>query len=299
MKRSLTLLTISILLSLESCQQKQDFDATGIFETDAVTISAETNGKILHLAPIEGDTVHIGDILGQIDTTSLALQKKQIAWQHAAMISNTPDMQAQEAALRAQIEHARNNAQRIQKLYESGAATLQQRDDAHAQLLTLQAQLEGQTSSLSKNRANISDNASAIKYQLEQIDEQIAKSRISSPLSGTILTKFAQPGEFATAGKPLYKIADLNNIYLRAYFTTRQLANLRLGQKVTVIADYGDNITKEYPGTIRWIAQESEFTPKSIQTPSSRANLVYAVKISVTNDGTLKLGQYGEVKLNK
>ncbi len=161
----------------------------------------------------------------------------------------------------------------------------------------LEGQLSALLSTLGKNRTSISDNADAIQYQGEQVAEQISKSTVTSPLTGTVLLKYAEPGEFATPGRPLCKIADLNNVYLRAYFTVSQLAGLKIGQKVTVIANFGGDEQYEYPGTISWIAQESEFTPKSIQTRDSRANLVYAVKIAVKNDGRLKLGQYGEVRL--
>ena len=165
------------------------------------------------------------------------------------------------------------------------------------QQVALIAHLEAQLSTFGKSRSSISDNTAALQYQSEQIAEQIEKSKIKSPLTGTVLVKYAEPGEFATPGKPLYKAADLDNIYLRAYFTADQLPDLKIGQKVTVIADFGGDEQFDYPGTISWIAQESEFTPKSIQTRDSRANLVYAVKISVKNDGRLKLGQYGEVRL--
>lgn len=161
----------------------------------------------------------------------------------------------------------------------------------------LDGQLTALLSSLGRNRSSISDHAVAIRYQVEQIEEQIAKSTVNSPLTGTVLVKYAEPGEFATPGRPLCKIADLGNIYLRAYFTASQLADIVIGQQVTVIADFGSDKQYEYPGTITWIAEESEFTPKSIQTRDSRANLVYAVKVAVNNDGRLKLGQYGEVRL--
>lgn len=295
--KSISILPLAVLLMAAGCKQKPDYDATGIFEATTVTVSAETPGKILWLAPVEGDTVVAGETLGQIDTTTLVLQQKQIARQQAALQSNTPDTRAQGGPLRSQIEHARVNVERIEVLYAQGAATQQQRDDARAQLRTLENQLQGLLSTLGNSRSNITDNAGAMQYQREQVEVQIAKSRITSPLTGTILAKMAQPGEFATAGKPLYRIANLNEVYLRAYFTVRQLADLKLGDKVTVIADYGDNVTRQYPGTVSWIAQESEFTPKSIQTPDSRANLVYAVKIAVKNDGNIKLGQYGEVRL--
>ena len=157
--------------------------------------------------------------------------------------------------------------------------------------------MDGLLSSLNKNRNSISDNSLALQYQAEQIGEQIVKSCVKSPVSGTVLVKYAEAGEYATPGRPLYKVADMDDIYLRAYFTVSQLADIKTGQQVTVIADFGGDEQYEYPGTITWIAEESEFTPKSIQTRDSRANLVYAVKIAVRNDGRLKLGQYGEVRL--
>ena len=162
---------------------------------------------------------------------------------------------------------------------------------------SLKGQLEALLSTLNNSKHTISDNSEAITYQVDQIREQIEKCHIVSPLTGTILTKYAEKGEYATPGKPLYKIADLDNIYLRCYFTASQLADIKIGQKVTVIADFGGEQQYEYPGTITWIAEESEFTPKSIQTNDSRANLVYAAKVAVKNDGRLKIGQYGEVRL--
>ena len=164
-------------------------------------------------------------------------------------------------------------------------------------LRTLRAQLDGLLSTLGKSKTSISDNAVALQYQREQIQEQIVKSIITAPVGGTVLQKYAEAGEFATPGRPLFTVADLGGIYLRSYFTASQLADIHIDQPVTVIADFGGDEQYEYPGKITWIAQESEFTPKSIQTNDSRANLVYAVKIAVRNDGRLKLGQYGEVRL--
>ena len=157
--------------------------------------------------------------------------------------------------------------------------------------------MEGLLSTLDKNRSSITESASALQYQKEQVEEQIRKSRIIAPITGTVLQKYAEQGEYATPGRPLFKMANLNDIYLRCYFTASQLAHIRIGQEVTVIADFGGNEQYEYAGKIIWIAQESEFTPKSIQTQDSRSNLVYAVKVAVKNDGRLKLGQYGEVRL--
>lgn len=282
---------------LSSCGNKPDYDATGIFEATTVTVSAETSGKILSLDVEEGDNIKQGDKIAVIDTALLILQHKQLMSQRQSAESTSPDIAAQASSLRTQISHQQHECERYHRLLKDGATTQKQYDDARAMLNTLQGQLTALLSTLEKNKASISDNAVAIQYQSEQIEEQISKSIINSPLTGTVLIKYAEPGEFAIPGKPLLKIADLKKIYLRAYFTSSQLANLKIGQKVTVIADFGGNEQYEYPGNITWIAEESEFTPKSIQTQDSRANLVYAVKVAVRNDGRLKLGQYGEVRL--
>lgn len=287
----------ALLLSLISCHKEEGYDATGIFEATTVTVSAETAGKIEEMPVVEGDTVGIGEFIAQVDTTMFSIQLKQIRSQRKSAESNVPDISAQAAALRSQIAHQQQECERFRRLLEDGATTQKTYDDATAYLRTLQGQLEALLSSLNKSKTSISDNSEAIYFQAEQIREQIDKCTIKSPLSGTVLIKYAEAGEYAMPGKPLYKIADMENIYLRSYFTCDQLANLKLGQQVTVVADFGGDEQFEYPGTVIWIADESEFTPKSIQTKDSRANLVYAVKIAVKNDGRLKLGQYGEVRL--
>ena len=286
-----------ILLILFSCHKKENYDATGIFEATTVTVSAETAGKIESMPLVEGDTVSKGELIAQIDTTMFSIQLKQLMSQRKSAESSSPDISAQAAALRSQIAHQEQECARFRRLLEDGATTQKTYDDATAYLKTLQGQLEALLSSLNKSKSPINDNSEAIYFQTEQIREQIEKCIIKSPLSGTVLIKYAEPGEYAIPGKPLYKIADMENIYLRSYFTCDQLANLKIGQEVTVIADFGGDEQFEYPGTITWISDESEFTPKSIQTKDSRANLVYAVKIAVRNDGRLKLGQYGEVRL--
>lgn len=284
-------------LALTACNSGPDYDATGIFEATTVTVSSETTGKIITLDVAEGDSVLSGSEVALIDTTMLSLQRKQVESQQQALESSSPDVAVQAASLRSQIAHQQQEVDRQKRLLADGATTRKLYDDASAMLRTLQRQLEAQLSALGKNRNTISDNAVALQFQADQIADQIEKSKIKSPVTGTVLVKYAEPGEFAVPGKPLYKAANLDDIYLRAYFTANQLAGIRLGQKVTVIADFGGDEQFEYPGAITWIAQESEFTPKSIQTRDTRANLVYAVKISVKNDGRLKLGQYGEVRL--
>ena len=288
---------LPILLTLFSCHKKDSYDATGIFEATTVTVSAETAGKIESMPVVEGDSVTNGELIAQVDTIMFSIQLKQLMSQRKSAESSSPDISAQAAALRSQIAHQEQECARFGRLLEDGATTQKTYDDAMAYLKTLQGQLDALLSSLNKSKTSINDNSESIYYQIEQIREQIEKCIIKSPLSGTILIKYAEPGEYATPGKPLYKIADLDNIYLRSYFTASQLADIKIGQKVTVIADFGGDEQYEYPGTITWIAEESEFTPKSIQTKDSRANLVYAVKVAVKNDGRLKIGQYGEVRL--
>lgn len=294
--KHITLITATVL-ALASCQNREQYDATGIFEANTVTVSAETAGKLVAFDVEEGDSITMSQQVGIVDTTLLSLQQKQLLSQQLATEKSSPDIAAQAAALRSQIAHQQNECDRVARLLAEGAATQKQSDDANAQLRTLRGQLEGLLSTLDKNRSSITECASALQYQREQIEEQIRKSHIIAPITGTVLQKYAEQGEYATPGRPLFKMADMGGIYLRSYFTASQLSNISIGQQVTVIADFGGDEQYEYPGTIIWIAQESEFTPKSIQTRDSRANLVYAVKISVKNDGRLKLGQYGEVSL--
>lgn len=288
---------ISSFVVMTSCTDRATYDATGIFEATTVTVSSETTGRILSMPVEEGDTIYDGEVIARIDTVALSLQYRQVMSRQRATRSTLPDISAQAAALRSQIVHAQAESERQSRLLADGATTQKNYDDALSQVLTLKAQLEGLLSTLGTNTTAINDNALTINIQAEEIAEQISRSTIHAPLTGTVLEKYSEPGEFATPGRALYKVANLNNIYLRSYFTVGQLAHIKIGQKVTVVADFGGDEQFEYPGTITWIAEESEFTPKSIQTKDSRANLVYAVKIKVKNDGRLKLGQYGEVRL--
>ncbi len=295
MKKIIT--TICLAAALTACNSEPQYDATGIFEATTVTVSAEVPGKIIALDIEEGDTVTADSELGAIDTTTLVLQRKQLQSQMSAIENSRPDVGKQIESLRRQIAQQQHECTRISNLLKDGAATRKQADDAEAILGILNGQMDALLSSLGKNTASLSDNAVAVNYQIEQIDDRINKSRITAPITGTVLVKYSEPGEFAQAGRQLFKLADMNDVYIRAYFTSEQLASIRLGQSVTVVADFGGNEHFDYPGTITWIAEESEFTPKNIQTNDSRANLVYAVKIKVANDGRLKLGMYGGVKL--
>lgn len=283
--------------ALVSCQNAERYDATGIFEANTVTVSSETGGKLVSFDIEEGDRLEAGQRVGLVDTTLLALQQKQLHSQQLSIEKSSPDIASQAAALRSQIAHQQGECDRIERLLAGGAATRKQRDDAHARLRTLRGELQGLLSALDRNRSSITESASALQYQKEQVEEQIRKSRITAPITGTVLQKYAEQGEYAAPGRPLFRMANLDDIRLRCYFTAPQLAHVRIGQEVTVIADFGGDEQYEYAGRIIWIAQESEFTPKSIQTRDSRANLVYAVKVAVRNDGRLKLGQYGAVRL--
>lgn len=284
-------------LLFTACGEKNDFDATGTFEATEVTVSAEASGKVLSLTTEEGMPVQAGEVLGVIDTMQLYLQREQLLRQQAALLRSKPDVEKQVASLRKQIDKQQREVKRVQNLLAGKAATQKQLDDAQTQLDVLQRQLDATLSSLTSSSAAIEQNAAAAEWQIKQINDRIGKSHIVSPISGTVLVKYIEPGEMAVQGRPVIKVANLEKMYLRAYFTSDQLAHIQIGQEVTVIADFGGDEQIEYPGTIAWIASESEFTPKNIQTRSSRANLVYAAKIAVKNDGKLKIGLYGEVKL--
>lgn len=280
-----------------ACGRSGDFDATGTFEATEVVVSAEAAGRILRFDAEEGDVLEAGRQVGAIDTVQLYLQKLQLERQRASVVSNRPDIAKQAASLREQIAKQQTERRRVENLLRDGAATTKQLDDIDAQIKVLNGQLEAQLSTLRNNAASIDENSSSIDLQIARIEDQLAKCRIASPVAGTVLTKYSEAGELASVGRPLMKVADLDHIYLRAYFTSDQLAGLKLGQEVTVTADFGGDSRIDYPGRIVWIASESEFTPKTIQTRDSRANLVYAAKIAVENDGRLKIGLYGEVRL--
>ena len=280
-----------------ACGRSGDFDATGTFEATEVVVSAEATGRILRFDAEEGDVLEVGRQVGAIDTVQLSLQKLQLERQRASVVSNRPDIAKQAASLREQIAKQQTERRRVENLLRDGAATTKQLDDIDAQIKVLNGQLEAQLSTLRNNAASIDENSSSIDLQIARIEDQLAKCRIASPVAGTVLAKYSEAGELASVGRPLMKVADLDRIYLRAYFTSDQLAGLKLGQEVTVTADFGGDSRIDYPGRIVWIASESEFTPKTIQTRDSRANLVYAAKIAVENDGRLKIGLYGEVRL--
>ena len=280
-----------------SCGTEAKFDAQGTFEATEVIISSEAAGRILSFDIEEGMAINADEPLAVIDSVQLHLQRSQLEAQLSALLNSRPDVQTQVASLREQIATLKVEQRRIENMLRDGAATEKQKDDIDSQIRILESQLSATLSTLNTNTSTINSNAEAIRVQISALNDRIAKCRATSPISGTVLVKYAQEGELATVGKPLVKIADLGNIYLRAYFTSDQLASIKLGDEVTVTADFGGEERYDYVGRIAWISAESEFTPKTIQTKDSRANLVYAVKIAVENDGRLKIGLAGEVKL--
>jgi HlyD family secretion protein len=288
---------ILLILSLVSCRDQEAlFDASGTFEADEVIVSAEVPGTIEHLDIEEGAQVKRGQMLGWIDSTQLYLKKKQALAQIDAILARRPDIATQLASYRVQLETAQREQARVSNLLKADAATQKQLDDADAQVALIRRQMEAHRSSLDLSSRSLVSETLPLAAQVEQLDDQLRRSRIINPLDGTILATYAEEHELASPGKPLYKIADISTLFLRAYVTGNQLAGLKLSQKVTVLVDDGSGGFRQYPGEITWISDKAEFTPKTIQTQEERADLVYAVKVRVKNDGLLKIGMYGEVK---
>ena len=269
--------------------------ASGTFEAEEITVSAEASGKLVSFTVRDGQEVSEGQVLGQIDSLSLYLNKELLEQNIAALETGKPDVEAQIGVMKARLENGRHELDRLSRLLESDAATRKQYDDAEASVSVLEKQIEATESSLNSNIASIDAQIAGLKIQIAQAEDMLSKCRIVSPVDGTVLSKYAHEGELASAGKPLFKVADLEHVFLRAYFTSGQLKDISLGQDVKVTADFGGGKVREYPGKIVWISAKSEFTPKSIQTDDDRENLVYAVKVAVENDGYIKIGMFGKV----
>ena len=296
MMRTGTMIMITAAAMLAACDSRENgFDATGIFEATEITVSALETGQIVRLDAEEGTLLKKGQQTGLIDTVQLALSgatKESIA-------SSRPDIQTQIAATRQQIEKAEMEKLRFERLVRDNAANRKQLDDAESALKVLRRQLQAQLSSLGNSTRSLDKQMNATDIQRMQILDRLGKCRIVAPVTGTVIEKYAEQGEFATTGRPLFKIADTRRMYIRAYITSEQLAEVRTGQKAEVTCDYGNGKGKTYEGTVTWIAQKSEFTPKTILTDDERASLVYAVKIAIDNDGGAKIGMYGKVRFLK
>jgi len=301
-----------LFLFIQSCGNKKEiYDASGSFEADEVVVSSELGGQLLQFNVNEGDSLAQGQIVGVIDSTNLALQKAQVKATIQSLSEKTNNVQPQIELLQnqlavqqSQLKNLLHEKERIERLIKADAATGKQMDDINSQIdvtrkqmAVTQQQINVQkTNTATQNRSILSE-AGPLQKQVAQVEENISKTKIVNPISGTVITKFAEQGEITSPGKALYKIADLSTLNLRAYVTGAQLSQIKLGQQVKVLVDDGAKDYRSYNGTITWISDKAEFTPKTIQTKEERANLVYAVKIKVKNDGYLKIGMYGEVQL--
>lgn len=319
------LILASVVLLTTACGKKEKaFDATGTFEATEVTVSAKSTGELKSLSITEGATIEAGTLVGHIDTHQLVLQKqhletqrgqlaaskRQLSSSRSATNSQQLDLNKQVSSIQQQIANAQRERQRYAELVKDGAVPRKQLDDIDNQIKVLNRQLEATRDQIRSNNAALADQGKGISAQMDgidaqvagidaqqrQLDDQIANADIVAPINGTVLEKYVEQGEFVTTGKPLFKIADVEQMFIRAYVTSAQLQNIKVGQQCKVFADYGDGQKKEYAGTITWISNRSEFTPKTILTDDERADLVYAVKIAFQNDGFVKIGMYGEVK---
>ena len=289
-----------VALMMVACGgNEKAYDATGTFEATETTVYAEQSGALLTFSVNEGDHIEAGKEVGLIDTTQTWLKIRQLDATKEVYQSQKPDMERQIAATRQQLSKAQQDEQRYRELVGDGAAPSKMLDDASSQVKVLQKQLDAQISSLSTSTRSLDKQTVAANVQIEQLRDMLRKCHIVTPTKGTVLEKYVERGEFVTIGKPLFKIADTEQMFMRAYVTSAQLQNIRIGQHVKVFADYGNGQKKAYDGTVSWISSRSEFTPKTILTDDERADLVYAVKVAIKNDGYVKIGMYGEVVLSE
>lgn len=285
-----------LVLALAACSpQSSNYDASGNFEADETIISAEGSGRILYLNLQEGQEVKAGEVVGCVDTTQLHLRKKQLVYSVRALLSRQPDAASQLATIRKQIETTNHEKARVERLLKDDAATKKQWDDLVAQTELLEKQYSSLQKSLAITSQSLQSETLPLKAQIEQLEDQIKKSIIVNPVNGTVLVMYAETSEVTGVGKALYKVADLSSVILRAYVSGDQLSAAKLGQMVSVFVDDTKEASKKYDGVLEWVSDKAEFTPKTIQTKDERANLVYAIKVRVKNDGFLKIGMYGDV----
>lgn len=290
------ILLAGVAMMLHACGNKEnEYDATGVFEATETTVYAEQTGALLTFNVEEGDVINNGKEVGLIDTTQLWLKIQQAGATKSVYQSQKPELEKQIAATRQQLVKAKQDQQRYKELVADGAAPSKMLDDANSQVEVLQRQLDAQISSLTVSTNALDKQMAATDVQTDQLRDQLRKCHILAPTKGMVLEKYVERGEFVSTGKPLFKIADTENMYLRAYVTSTQLKDIKVGQKATVFADYGNGEKKEYQGKVTWISTRSEFTPKTILTDDERADLVYAIKVTIKGDGYVKIGMYGEV----
>ena len=294
--KHILLAILALSTMLQSCGNDIKFDACGQIEATEVTVSAESNGKILDFNLEEGDRVEAGQMIGGIDSVQIVLQILELKERMEGAKSRMVDIKRQSEPNVSQLASLEKDLARYSKLLESNAATYKQVDDIKDKIAILKAQISAQTQSWERGNSSVNSDMSTYGIQLAQKEDQLSKCQIIAPVTGTVLTKYVEKGETVTTGKPLFKIADLDNVYVRAYFTTSQLSGMKLGDTVTVIPDDGTASPKEYVGRITSISSQAEFTPKNIQTRDERADMVYAVKVALKNDGDIRLGMYAYVR---
>lgn len=286
----------ALALVAAGCGKKIEYDACGQVDATQVTVSAENAGRVLSMAVEEGEEVTAGQLLGALDSVQTYLQIMELRERIAGSSSRLVDIKKQGQPNLSQLENLQNEYERYSKLLEGNATTRKQVDDLTDKIAVLKAQIAAQTQSWERGNASVRSEVQGYEIQLARLEDQLAKCRIVAPVSGTVLTRYAETGEFVTLGKPLFKVADLDQMYVRVYFSSAQLSGLKLNDTVTVIPDDGTASPKRIQGRVIWISEQSEFTPKNIQTRDERADLVYAVKVAVPNDGTLRLGMYAYVR---
>lgn len=286
----------SAVTILAGCRNDIDFDACGQIDAEQVTVSAEASGRILSLNVREGDVLNAGQMVGAVDSVQTALQIRELEQRRDGARSRLIDIDRQQAPQKDQLASLENDFRRYSSLLANNAATQKQVDDLRSQIDILKSQMAAQKQTWERNNSSVRSEISTYEIQIAEKRDLLAKCRICSPVAGTVLTKYANEGESVTVGKPLFKLADLTETYVRAYFTTSQLSTLKLGDEMKVIPDDGNANPEEYTGRVIWISSQAEFTPKDIQTRDERAELVYAVKVAVPNDGSLRLGMYAYVR---
>jgi len=296
MKLHSTRLALIGLLAFSCSSEKNSADDTGSFEATETIVSSEATGKIMQFVLAEGDEVKAGQVIGYIDSTQLHLNKLQLLQSQKAILSGRPDIKTQLESLERELQVAMTDKKRIENLVKGEVASGKQLDDANSRVTLLQSRIDAQKSSLNSTTSTLNEQGRTVSVQLAQVEDQLQKCKIANPVDGTILSTYANPFEITAAGKPLYKVANLAEINLKAFITSDQFSKVKIGQSVNVQVDTEGGKMKTYLGVISWINSRAEFTPKTIQTKDERANLVYAIKVRVKNDGQVKIGMYGEVK---
>ena len=295
MKRTFIYLIIISSLAT-SCGNSKEFDATGNFESTEIIVSSEAVGKLITLNVNEGDLVKQDSVIGYVDSTQLFFQKERIIKSIDAVGAKMSDIPLQTAAIKQQIKNLEIERQRAENLVNKKVGNQKQLDEINYQIEVLNKQLAAGVNTMSKANISISKERESLLSQIEVLNDQLSKTKIKSPISGTIITKYIQAGELLTIGKPIFKIADINEMILRVYLSSDVMTKVKIGQNVKVFVDFGDE-SKEYVGVISWISPKAEFTPKTIQTKDERENLVYAAKVIVKNDGFIKIGMFGEIQI--